>query len=154
MQAERFVPAVRLWASYGEALDFDSKTRQALFGVSVPLPLWNRRQGDLRAAESEVRRWEAERERILAQIDREVPTAFQQLEAASRVLDEYVSRIVPGQEETTRLIRHGYRLGEFRLTDALLAQRDFVDTRTAHLDAVAAANEARADLRRAAGAGP
>jgi cobalt-zinc-cadmium efflux system outer membrane protein len=154
VEAERFLPAIRFSASYGEAVDFDSTNRRGLFGISIPLPLWNRRQGDLRAAEAEIRRQEAQRERILARIDTEVSTAFQQLSAANRVVEEYAQRIVPGQEETARLIQQGYRLGEFRLSDALLAQRDFIETRTGYLEAIAAANAVRAELQRAVAIGP
>jgi cobalt-zinc-cadmium efflux system outer membrane protein len=68
--ADRFVPSVTLSASYGEALDFDSRSRLALFGISLPLPFWNRREGDLEAARAEITKQEAERERVLARIVR------------------------------------------------------------------------------------
>lgn len=154
VEVERFVPSLLVSAGYGETVDFDNTNRRGLLSLSIPLPLWNRREGDRQAAEGEVRRQEAQRARILAQIETDVPTAFQQFTAANRVVAEFEQRVVPGQEETARLIREGYRLGEFRLTDALLAQRDFVETRTAYLDAVAAANAARADLQRGVGVRP
>ena len=52
VRAKRFLPAVTASVSYGEAVDFDSTNRRVLFGLSVPLPLWNRREGDLAAAEA------------------------------------------------------------------------------------------------------
>lgn len=154
VRAERFVPALTLSVGYGEALDFDAINRTVTFGVSIPLPLWNRRDGDLAAAEAELRKREAERDRIVARIETEVPTAFGQFTAAQRVVDEYINRVVPGQEQSVRLILEGYRLGEFRLTEALQAQRDLIDVRTAYLEAIAAYNVARADLQRAAGLRP
>lgn len=154
IQAERFLPSLTLSASYGEALDFDSTSRRALFGVSIPLPLWNRRDGDLRAAEAEVRKQEALRNRIVAEIEKEVTTTFPQVIAATKVVDEYATRIVPGQAQSAALIQQGYRLGQFRLTEALLAQRDLIDIRSAYLEAIAAYNTAVADLRKAAGVEP
>lgn len=154
VRADRFLPSVTLSASYGESLDFDSRNRLALFGISVPLPFWNRREGDLQAAEAEVAKQQAERERVIARLDKEVRTAAEQFAAARRVAEEYVRQILPGQEQNARLIREGYRLGQFRLTDALLAQRDLIDTRTAYLDAIAAYNLLRVELQKAVGGRP
>ncbi len=152
--AERFVPSLTLSASYADGLDFDARTRLALFGVSVPLPLWNRRDGDVRAAEAEVSKREAERERILAAIDKEVATTYRQFVGARRVVDEYVRQILPAQEQNVRLVEEGYRLGQLRLTEALLAQRDFMDTRSTYLESIAGYNTARVELQKAVGIRP
>lgn len=154
VRADRFFPALTLSASYGENLEFDSRTRLLIFGVSVPLPLWNPRDGDLRAAEAELSKQLAERERILARIDSEVTTAFQQFAAARRVVEDYLRQVVPAQEQNAKLVEEGYRLGQLRLTEALLAQRDLIDVRTAYLEALDAYNAARAELQKAAGVRP
>ena len=154
IEADRFVPSVTLSASYGAALDFDSRNRMALFGVSLPLPFWNRREGDLEAARAEVAKHEAERERILARIDKEVTSTFQQFAATREVVEGYLKQIVPAQEQNAKIIERGYGLGQLRLTDALLAQRDFIDTRGAYLEAIAAYNTARVELQKATGVRP
>jgi cobalt-zinc-cadmium efflux system outer membrane protein len=150
VEAERFVPSVTLSASYGDKLDFDGRTKVALFGVSIPLPFWNRRDGDLQAAQAEVARQEAERERVLARMDKEIVTAFRQFAATLQVVEEYVRQIIPAQEQNVQLIDQGYRAGQLRLTDALLAQRDFIEVRTAYLDAIASHNAAQIELQRVA----
>ncbi len=154
IQAERFVPALTFSASYSEGLDFDARTRLAIFAVSVPLPLWNRRDGDVKAAEAEVAKREAERERVLAVIDKEITTAYRQFVGAQRVVDEYVRQILPAQEQNVKLVEQAYRLGQLRLTEALLAQRDFIETRSAYLEAVGSYNTARAELQKAVGVRP
>ena len=125
-----------------------------MVGLSVPLPLINRREGDVAAAEATVRKAEAQRARTLAGIEKEVTTAFEQYEAARRVVGELSTRIVPAQEKNARMIYEGYRLGEFRLTDVLLAERDFFETRSAYLDAIAAYNSSVAEIYRATGLRP
>lgn len=149
--AERFFPSVTVSAGYAEALDFDARNRTALVGVSVPLPFWNRREGDIKAAEAEVAKQAAQRERLVAQIDKEVTTAFQQFAASQQMVERYLRQIVPAQQQTAKLVEDGYRLGQLRLTEALLAQRDFIEARTAYLEAIGAYNTARADLQKAAG---
>lgn len=151
VQAERFVPAITVSGSYGEDLEFDARARTAILALSVPLPLWNQRDGDVKAAEAEVARLQADRERLRAEIAKDVATAHRQFVAATQVVEEYVRRILPEQDQAARLIREGYRQGEFRLTDALLAQRDLFEARNAYLEAIAAYNATRTDLQRAVG---
>lgn len=54
VRAERFFPSITLSASYGEGLEFDSRTRTALFGVSMrpPAPIPRRRAGGPRHSRS------------------------------------------------------------------------------------------------------
>jgi len=151
VRAERFVPSLTLSAGYGEALDFDSTNRLALFGVSIPLPIWNSRDGDLQAAAGELRKRETHLGRILAGIDKEVATAFDQFAAARTVVEEYVKQIVPGQEQNVAIVQDGYALGQFRITDALLEQRELIETRAGYLEAIAAYNAARVELERTVG---
>jgi outer membrane protein, heavy metal efflux system len=154
VRAERFVPAVTLSATYARGAEWDAYYDRGMVGLSVPLPLINRREGDVAAAEATGRKAEAQRARTLAGIEKEVTTAFEQYEAARRVVGEFVTRIVPAQEKNARMIYEGYRLGEFRLTDALLAERDFFETRSAYLDAIAAYNSSVAEIYRATGLKP
>ena len=153
-EAERFFPSVTVSAGYAEALDFDARNRAALVGVSVPLPFWNRREGDIKAAEAEAAKQAAQTDRILAKIDKEVTTAFRQFAATQQTVERYLRQIVPAQQQTATLVEDGYRLGQLRLTEALLAQRDFIEARTAYLEASAAYNTARADLQKAVGVSP
>ncbi len=152
VRAERFVPSLTLSAGYAEALDFDSTNRLALFGISIPLPIWNPKDGELQAAAAELRKRETDLGRILAGIDTEVGTAFDQFAAARTVVEEYVKQIVPGQEQNVRIVQDGYALGQFRITDALLAQRELIETRSGYLEAIATYNAVRVELERAVGA--
>ena len=154
VRAERFLPSVTLSATYTRGAEWDAYYDRGMVGLSVPLPLINRREGDVAAAEAAVSKAEAQRARTLAEIEKEVAMAFEQYEAVRRVLGEYAERIVPAQEDNLRLIQEGYRLGEFRLTDALLAERDFFETRSAYLDAIAAYNSSLAEIYRATGIRP
>ncbi len=80
--------------------------------------------------------------------------AFEQFTAAKKVVEDFVSGILPAQEETVKLIYEGYRIGEFRLSDALLAQRDFFETKSAYLEAIASYNAALAEIYRSTGMKP
>ncbi len=152
--ADRILPSLTLSASYGEAVEFDSTNRLGVFGVSIPLSFFNRREGDIAAAEAEVRKAQASRDRLSARLEKEVTAAFEQLTSAKKVVEDFVSGILPIQEETVKLIFEGYRIGEFRLNDALLAQRDFFETKSAYLEAISSYNAALAEIYRATGMKP
>ena len=154
VRAERFLPSVTVSATYARGAEWDAYYDRGMVGLSVPLPVINRREGDIAAAEAAVRKAEAQRARTLAGIEKEVATAFGQYEAARRVVGEYAERIVPAQEENLRLIQEGYRLGEFRLTEALLAQRDLFETRASYLEAIAAYNRSLAEIYGSTGVRP
>jgi cobalt-zinc-cadmium efflux system outer membrane protein len=154
VRAESLLPSVTVSATYARGAEWDAYYDRAMVGLSVPLPLVNRREGDIAAAEAAVRKAEAHRARVLAGIEKDVATALEQYEAARRVVREYAERIVPAQEENLRLIQEGYRLGEFRLTEALLAQRDLFETRGSYLEAIAAYNRSLAEIYGSTGVRP
>ena len=152
--AERFLPTVTLSVFYSDTAEFDAYNRRGILGISAPLPILNRRQGDVSAVEASVRKQEAQRVRLFARMENEVATATEQFGAARKVVEEFVVRIVPAQEENVKMISEGYRLGEFRLTDALLAERDLFETRSAYLESISAYNSALAEIYRSTGMKP
>lgn len=149
VRAERFFPEMKVGLKYDEARDFDAVNRSGLLTLSVPLPLFNRRQGDLDRVLADRRKQEAQVALVRRRIEKEVATAYQQVVASARVAEAYVSRILPDQDRNFRLLREGYELGEFALTDVFVGQRDFIDAREAYLGAAAELNAAVAELYRA-----
>ncbi|MFQ5990057.1 MAG: TolC family protein, partial [Candidatus Methylomirabilales bacterium] len=118
---------------------------------SIPLPLFNRRQGELEATLAEEHGREAQIALVRAQIETEVSSAFGQFEGSQQIVEQYVQRILPQQEQNFRLLREGYTLGQFGLTDVLLAQRELIDVRFDYLEAIGEFNTAVTELRRAVG---
>jgi cobalt-zinc-cadmium efflux system outer membrane protein len=154
VKAEQVLPIVRLSATFDHKQDFDSRNNLGLVSLSVPLPLFNRRQGDLEAALADREKRQAEIDQIGAAIEKEVSAAYQVAVSSRKIVEQYVDHILPEQEENLRLLRMGYQQGEFRLTEVLVGQRDFIDARGTYLDAVAGLNGAVAELYRAVGARP
>lgn len=55
--------------------------------------------------------------------------------------------------DNLRVIRAAYQLGEFRITDVIIQQRQFLDTRREYASALAERYRAAADLQAAMGHG-
>jgi len=154
VRAEQFFPEVKIGIKYEEARDFDALNRQGQLTLSVPLPLLNRREGDLQRARAELKKEEASVELTRRRIEKEVATAYQQVQASRRITEAYAGRILPDQDRNFRLLREGYDLGQFTLTDVLVGQREFIEAREPYLDAVASLNASIADLYRALNSRP
>lgn len=154
VKAERFFPELKVGLRYEEDRDFDSTSRHALFTLSIPLPLFNRRDGDLDRARAELAKQEAQVELARRRIEKEVSTAVQQVAASRQIVDRYVGSILPQQERNFRLLREAYAIGEIRITDVFVGQREFIGDREAHLEAVGALNTATVELYRALNARP
>ena len=151
-RAERFFPEVAVSLGYSNDLAIDGREQRVLFGVAIPLPLFNRRQGEIEIALGERSRQTAALSFVGARIDKEVAQAYERFVASQRIVEEFVKRIVPQQEENFRLLREGYEAGQFRLTDVLLGQREFIEGRLRYLDAAAQYNLFAVELERAIGA--
>ena len=149
VKAERFLPELKVGLKYEEAREFDSTSQRGLLTLSFPLPLFNRRDGDLDRARAEVARQEAQVELARRRIEKEVSTAVRQVSASRQIVDQYVGSILPQQERNFRLLREAYTIGEIRITDVFVGQREFIGDREAYLDAVGTLNAATAELYRA-----
>lgn len=149
VKAERFFPELKVGLKYEAARDFDAVGQSGLLTLSIPLPLFNRRDGDLDRARAEVARQEAQVELARRRIEKEVSTAAQQVAASRQIVDRYVESILPQQERNFRLLREAYAIGEIRVTDVFVGQREFIGDREAYLEAVGALNAATAELYRA-----
>ena len=154
VRAERFFPELKVGLKYEQAREFDSVAQRGLLTFSVPLPFWNRRDGDLDRARGELARQEAFVELTRRRIEKESSVAVRQVEASRRIVDRYVQRILPEQERNYRLLVDAYALGQIRLTDVFVGQQVFIASREAYLDAVGGLNAATADLYRALNARP
>lgn len=150
-RAEAFLPEVAVSVGYSNDLAIDGRDQRVLFGIAIPLPVFNRRQGEIESALAERSRQEATVALVSARIDKEVAQAYERFAASQRIVEEFVRRIVPQQEENFRLLREGYEAGQFRLTDVLLGQREFIEGRLRYLEAASQYNAVAVELERAVG---
>ena len=114
-------------------------------GVSLPLPIWDRRRGAIAAADAEGRRRVAEAESVRRRIAREVADAA----AAFRAVDEQLTLLRPllGPESQTalRAAQVAYTEGEISLVEWLDAVRAYQEA-----DGTFATLRAESLIRRAA----
>src|SRR5262245_9672908 len=121
------------------------------FGVSIPLPLRNREQGNIREAASKVTQAIAEREALENTIRMEVTAASRRYESAMRSLELIRSGVVGETETGFSITQLAYRLGDAKLTDVILQQRSLIEAQIGELAAEAQLAIAQANLDLALG---
>ncbi len=154
VRAERLFPALKVGFKYEEENEFDSVDRTGMLTFSLPLPLLNRRQGEVDQAMAERSRREAAIELIRLRIEKEVADTHQRVLASQQITESFTTKILAQQDRNFQLLREGYGLGQFSLTDVLVSQRELFETREVFLDTVETLNVATAELFRATGTRP
>ena len=123
------------------------------FGVkfSMPLPLFDRNRSEIDVAKAEQQVDTAEIGDKERQIVREVMAAFLSLTAAQKNLEFYEGDLLKLLNENLKLMRTAYELGEAELLEVILMQNEYIKTRFAYLNALAASHNALANLDAAVG---
>jgi len=127
----------------------ESGTTALLAGISVPLPVRNRNQGGVAAAQSDL--IAAQHRLTLAQMQsqRDVRNAQMALDAATRRSKAISESGLKQAEEALRLAQLGYQAGKFSLLDVLDAEAALNQIRDALVESQLVRVQAAADLARA-----
>lgn len=109
----------------------------ALLGLSVPLPLFNRNQGNLLEAHQRVGKAEDEQMATDLRLRALLVQAYEALIAAHSQISMLRDEILPGAREASVTARRGYELGRFGFLEMLDAQRTLFQNQTLYLQALA-----------------
>jgi cobalt-zinc-cadmium efflux system outer membrane protein len=132
-------PAVTLRAGYDE----DPEVRSTRFGVTVSIPLWDRRRGPVAEASAQLSRLQFEQEQAEFDLRQQLSNAYQQYQIGSNQVSALESGIIRQAEAALRVAEAAYRFGERGILDYLDAQRVY---RSARNELIAARFERRAAL--------
>lgn len=116
----------------------------AVFGVSIPFPVFNR--GSAAVIQASAGRDQAEALRRVAELDAAQALANADAEVANAATAARTASgpALAAAREAARIARIGYREGKFGQLDLLDAERTLSETRTAAIDALAAYRDAQA----------
>ncbi|MBI3652707.1 MAG: TolC family protein [Acidobacteria bacterium] len=135
-------------SSGGRLVDVD---RKAAFGVSVPLPFFNRNQGAIAEAVATRAQTRYRREFLEQVIKRDVTVAFNRLQTAKEAIQLYETDIVPRSQENLQMIRTAYDLGDKDILDVIAEQRRLIETKQQYIDALKEYYLSTVELERALG---
>jgi cobalt-zinc-cadmium efflux system outer membrane protein len=121
--------------------------------LGLELPLADRNQGGIAAAEAELQEVQAERNRIQQEVERDVETGVQAYEGAREQRAAFEGGLRAAAAESLRIETTMYEEGEVDLLQLLDVRRTARQTEAEYLQALYDAQVARIELERAIGVG-
>lgn len=129
----------------------ESDANALVLGVSVPLPLFDRNQGGIRAAAAGVSRAREEREAARLRAGAALAESWHGLAAAHAAATTLEKEILPAAHEAFESARYGYQQGKFGFLEVLDAQRTLFEVRRQHIDTLVDYHSRRAEVERLLG---
>jgi len=115
---------------FGYKRDFGMNT--SVFGLSVPLPLFNRNQGGVIRANAQIQQQQYETSRLELSVRRDVQEAYQTLQTQGERVRNLEQLYVPSARSAREMAQQSYRLGSLELIGFLDAERIYRETLRAH----------------------
>lgn len=103
----------------------DAEQDQTRFGVSVTVPIWDRRKGPVAAAEAQLSKSTYGLEAREYAVRQELVIAYKQYEIAQNTVAALEGGVVSQAQSALKIAEAAYRFGERGLIDVLDAQRVF-----------------------------
>lgn len=123
-------------AQAGAQYDYGTQDAVANVQLSVPLPIYNRNQGGIRAAESQIAEAQANVSRLELSLQQRLAKAFEPYRNARTQTDVYTQRILPDARKSLDETVKSYEAGEVGFLSLLNVQRTYFQTQVAHLEAL------------------
>ncbi|MDT7040711.1 TolC family protein [Candidatus Nitronereus thalassa] len=123
-------------------------------GVSIPLPLFDRKQGELVTQGGELNRSRHQVVAVTRNIEREVETAFQAYQAALQSVEVFEAEVLDRIDENFRFIEISYREGKIGLLQLIVVQDDLITAQLSYVDSLGQFRAAETNLAQAVGGQP
>lgn len=119
-------------------LQYDDSTKYTVVGIqaTLPIPIFNRNQGNIAAAENDWIRASRETKRLQLSLRRDLSKRWLLFENARVQVERYNSEILPTVSETLKLTREAYQAGETSYLRLLTAQRSYTETYREYVSAL------------------
>lgn len=106
------------------------------FGLSIPIRVFDRNQGEIARTQAEVKRLDAQREAVLAQVVSQVDTAISALGVEREKFFLLRDVYLPKAQRARETVEFAYRRGGLSVLDFLDAQRTYRETALEYLRAL------------------
>ncbi|MGY3296354.1 cobalt-zinc-cadmium efflux system outer membrane protein [Pseudomonas sp. TE6288] len=137
-----------LTVSLGSQYSREERERVNVVGLSMPLPLFDRNQGNVLAAARRADQARDLRNAVELRLRSETRSALEQWGTAMGEVQAYDRTILPAAQQAVDTATRGFEMGKFAFLDVLDAQRTLIEARGLYLEALAQATDARAQVER------
>lgn len=134
--------------SVGSQYDASARERVNLVGLSMPLPLFNRNQGNVLSAARRADQARDLRNATELRLRTETRQALEQWNTARGEVQSFNQTILPAVQRAVDSATQGFEMGKFSFLDVLDAQRTLIGARTQYLAALAQTTDAWVRIER------
>ena len=134
--------------SIGSQYDAGARERVNLVGVSMPLPLFNRNQGNILAASRRADQARDLRNATELRLRTEIRQALDLWQTANSEVRAFNQQILPAAQSAVDSATRGFEMGKFNFLDVLDAQRTLIAARNQYLTATAQVTDAWVRIER------
>lgn len=149
LEKAKAIPNIKISGGYKRAEDLNAGA--AIVGVSIPLPFFDRNQGNVKAARYERNRVETQQRVAITETNRALQKTYDKLKATHHEVQQLQEQVLPGAETAFEAAQIGYRQGKFDYLEVLDAQRTLFSSRRRYIQALAEYNRAVAEVERLIG---
>lgn len=132
----------------GNKRDDEIGRNQAVVGLSIPLPLFNRNQGGELAALRQVEKARSDFDTERIRVTQALAEAYQRAELAQAEVVSITRDILPAAQGAYEASVTGFELGKFSFLDVIDAQRTLFQARAQYLRALSERYRSSADVER------
>ncbi|MDH1816180.1 TolC family protein [Comamonas aquatica] len=150
LEQSKRVPDVTV--SVGMQRSNETQRNVLLFGVSVPLPVFDRNQGNLLEALKLEDKARDELQAASVRLHSEVAQAQERLSTITAEVQSLQQDVLPGAKSAYDAATIGFENGKFNFLEVLDAQRTYFTAKSQYLKALGEAHRAAADIDRLLGA--
>ena len=130
------IPNVNLMGGYQREINYPP-SNQGLFQVTVAVPIFDRNQGNIRAARADIASARANLRTIELDLATQAAQAIANYRTSQRLVEWYEQYILPKARETVQLTQTLYARGEVTFLSLLQAQRLLTETELAFVESQA-----------------
>lgn len=117
-------------------------------GVSMPLPLFNRNQGNVLSASRRADQARDLRNAVELRLRTQVQSALDLWATASQEVESFDRVILPSAQNAVDAATRGFEMGKFSFLEVLDAQRTLIEARGQYLQSLAMATDAKVAVAR------
>lgn len=137
-----------LTVSIGSQYTREDRERVNVVGFSMPLPLFNRNQGNVLAASRRADQARDLRNAVELRLRTQTQSALAQWVTATRDVESFNQVILPSAKNAVDAATRGFEMGKFGFLEVLDAQRTLITARSQYLESLAIATDARVTVER------
>lgn len=137
-----------LTVSVGSQYSETDRERVNVVGLSMPIPLFNRNQGNILAAARRADQSRDQRNASELRMRTEVQASLDQWTTANSEVEAFNRVILPAAQSAVDTATRGFAMGKFNFLEVLDAQRTLIDARSQFIQAVADATDAWVRIER------